>query len=168
MTGARSSSCGPKLAVGSWLAVDVTQIRLPQAVRALVLDQSDNVLLVHFDLAGRSVVGGFWACPGGGIDPGETMQDARRRELSEELGLDEFELHGPVWRLTRVFAMGAWDGQTDTTFLVRVKNFEPQPRVDLEAEGIHGLRWFSSGRDRQRSSGIQSARPGSTVRDPAL
>jgi 8-oxo-dGTP diphosphatase len=121
----------------------VSRPRLRRAVRALLLDDHDHVLLVHFDIEGRYVPGGFWACPGGGIDPGETPETALRRELAEELGLTSAQVQGPVWRLTRLFPMEHWDGQTDVTHLVRVRRFEPRPRVDLVAEGVHGIRWFS-------------------------
>jgi 8-oxo-dGTP pyrophosphatase MutT (NUDIX family) len=117
--------------------------RLRQAVRALVLDEDDHVLLVHFDWEGLEVAGGFWACPGGGIDPGEAPEDALRRELAEELGLDDPDILGPVWRLTRIFPLPRFDGQTDVTYLVRARRFDPRPRVDLVAENVHGLRWFS-------------------------
>lgn len=108
-----------------------------------MLDEDDHVLLVHFDWEGLDVAGGFWACPGGGIDPGETPVDALRRELAEELGLEDPVILGPVWRLTRIFPMPHFDGQTDVTYLVRASRFEPRPRVDLVAENVHGVRWFS-------------------------
>ena len=39
--------------------------------------------------------------------------------------------------------MKHWDGQTEVTYLVRAARFEPRPRVDLAAENVHGIRWFS-------------------------
>jgi len=117
--------------------------RLRQAVRALLLDEDDHVLLVRFDWAGLDIPGGFWACPGGGLDPGETHEAALRRELAEELGLEAFEILGAVWHLTRLFPMNDFDGQTDVTYLVRAPRFEPSPRVDLVAENVHDVRWFS-------------------------
>jgi 8-oxo-dGTP diphosphatase len=108
-----------------------------------VLDDADNVLLVHFDWEGLKPAGGFWACPGGGLGPGESSEVALRRELAEELGLDNADIKGPVWRLTRLFPMPGWDGQTDVNYLVRVPHFEPRPRIDLLAENVHGIRWFS-------------------------
>ncbi|WP_457206057.1 NUDIX domain-containing protein [Nocardioides sp. P5_C9_2] len=121
----------------------MSEPRLRQAVRALLLDDDDHVLLVHFDWDGLGIEGGFWACPGGGIDPGETPEGALRRELVEELGLEDADIRGALWRLTRIFPMPLWDGQTEVTYLVRAARFEPRPRVDLVAEGVHDVRWFS-------------------------
>lgn len=60
-------------------------------VRAVVLDDEDRVFLVK-----HSYVAG-WYLPGGGVDLGETMEQAMARELKEEGDIDltgEASLHG--------------------------------------------------------------------------
>jgi 8-oxo-dGTP pyrophosphatase MutT (NUDIX family) len=60
-------------------------------VRAVVLDADNRVFLVR-----HSYVSG-WYLPGGGVDHGETMEQAMRRELKEEGDIDltgEAVLHG--------------------------------------------------------------------------
>jgi len=60
-------------------------------VRAVVLDSENRVFLVK-----HSYVSG-WYLPGGGVDLGETMYEAMRRELKEEGNIDltgEAVLHG--------------------------------------------------------------------------
>ena len=60
-------------------------------VRAVVLDAENRVFLVR-----HSYVSG-WYLPGGGVDHGETMEQAMRRELKEEGDIDltgEAVLHG--------------------------------------------------------------------------
>lgn len=60
-------------------------------VRAVVLDAENRVFLVR-----HSYVSG-WYLPGGGVDLGEAMEHAMRRELKEEGDIDltaDAELHG--------------------------------------------------------------------------
>jgi double-stranded uracil-DNA glycosylase len=111
------------------------------AVRALVLDEAGRTLLVQFrDDSGQV----WWATPGGGIDYGEDVESALRRELAEELGLDDFQLGPEIW--TREHTFG-WRGsilcQRERIWLVEVARHEPAPRVDLSAELVADVRWWT-------------------------
>ena len=114
------------------------------AVRAIVLDPADRILLVRFSFEGREV----WACPGGGIEDGEPLEEAISRELDEEIGLTTFTLGPCVWTREHVIPLfgGRWDGQRERFHLVRSDAFEPKPRFtaeELAAEGMVGMRWWS-------------------------
>jgi double-stranded uracil-DNA glycosylase len=112
------------------------------AVRALVIDDDDRVLLVQY----RRPVGDetWWGTPGGGVDPGENDEQALARELREEIGLHEFEL-GPV--LFEHVGEFPWARQlfrqVNKTYLVRVREHEPCATIDLSAEGVVDVRWWS-------------------------
>jgi ADP-ribose pyrophosphatase YjhB (NUDIX family) len=115
-----------------------------QAARAVVLDPADRILLVRFEFPR----GSFWGTPGGGVDEGETHEDAIRRELAEEAGLDEVDLGPWIWTREHVFPFenGLWDGQAERFVLVRALAFEPAPRFtaeQLRAEYVTELRWWT-------------------------
>ncbi len=113
-----------------------------RAARALVLDADDRVLLVQF----RRPVGDetWWGTPGGGIDEGETTEAALRRELREEVGLDEFELGPLLYEHLGEFSWaGALYRQRNATFLVRVHAHEPRATIDLTEEGVADVRWWT-------------------------
>ena len=115
------------------------------AVRALVLDPEDRVLLVRF--VNPETGEEFWTMPGGGVKPGESPQDAIRRELREETGLEDPEIGPVIWTRREVFP---WAGQTldqrEQVLLVRTPNFEPRPQIGhtgLAAEDVHEVRWWT-------------------------
>jgi ADP-ribose pyrophosphatase YjhB (NUDIX family) len=116
-----------------------------EAARALVLDPDDRVLLVRF--VNPETGDEFWATPGGGLDPGEGLEDGLRRELREETGLEDAELGPVVWTRREEFL---WAGQTlrqsERIVLVRAPSFEPRPQLSAEqlaAEGVHETRWWT-------------------------
>lgn len=122
-----------------------------QAVRALVLDPENNVLLVHFDWEGLDLEDGFWANPGGGIEPGESHEAALRRELREEVGVVDFRLGPHIWAKRSYFDGGQYgdqfDGQKDHIYLVHVDVQTTRGELtaaQLAAENVVGVRWWSA------------------------
>jgi len=113
-----------------------------EGVRALLLDDRDRVLLLEFrnPRTGAS----WWATPGGGIEPGEDHEAALRRELHEEVGLEDFELGPFLWAHERTFP---WHlrllRQRSHVYLVRVAEHEPAPTIDLAEEDVGGFRWWT-------------------------
>ena len=54
-----------------------------KGVSALILNEKDELLLVNL----QSFETKFFAIPGGGIEPNETIESAVYREIEEELGI---------------------------------------------------------------------------------
>jgi 8-oxo-dGTP pyrophosphatase MutT (NUDIX family) len=78
--------------------------------RALVFDPQDRLLLIAYEAvrdvdAARPGLRRFWFLPGGGVESGETHEQALRRELEEEIGATEVSL-------------GPWVGRCEGPFLL--------------------------------------------------
>ena len=120
-------------------------LRIREAVRAILTTPAFDVLLVRFEFPTRTV----WACPGGGIDPGEDDHAALHRELAEELGVEGMAIGPHVWSREHIIAHvdGLWDGQRDRFYHVPVAGrFEPRPQLsgeELRAERLHEIRWWT-------------------------
>ena len=59
-----------------------------KGVSALIINKNKEFLLVNLE----SFKEGFFAVPGGGIEEGETLEEAVYREIKEELGIDKNSL----------------------------------------------------------------------------
>jgi 8-oxo-dGTP diphosphatase len=64
-----------------------------------VLLRHDGAFLLTSRPAGK-VYEGYWEFPGGKVEPGETVEQALRRELQEEIGLTIGAVH--PWKVERV------------------------------------------------------------------
>jgi ADP-ribose pyrophosphatase YjhB (NUDIX family) len=113
-----------------------------QAVRGLVLDPDDRLLLVQ--VAFPRWLG--WIAPGGGVVDGESDEAALRRELDEELELAGFVLGPLVWTRTHELRSARWSGQSERYFLIRTERFDPVPSLtweQLNDEYVRALRWWT-------------------------
>ena len=94
----------------------------------------------EFFIAHRSDIKNAWQFPQGGIDEGETPQEALLRELMEEIGCNSIEILAefPEW-ITYDFPnvvsnkMYPFKGQTQKYFLVRLKE---GAKIDLLTHDI--------------------------------
>ncbi len=101
-----------------------------------VILRRGGTLLLGLRAPGRSTYPGCWALPGGHLEPGETPEEAARREIQEELGVTLAALlpldpigvgEGREAVLYHIFAAAHWSGG------------EPSLKSNEHAE----LRWFT-------------------------
>lgn len=82
-----------------------------------------------------------WTIPKGHIEPGETAQTAARREIGEETGLKNLDVHGWLgkvnFRYRRIDKLVLM-----TTQVYLVKALDPDEKLQKE-EWMNGLKWFT-------------------------
>jgi 8-oxo-dGTP pyrophosphatase MutT (NUDIX family) len=116
-----------------------------QNARVILVGPGDRVFLMRITDPEGS--GSVWITPGGGVHPEESHQDAARRELREETGIERGELSPPVWIRDGTIR---WDGrvwhEVETFFVLRVDhegvNVEGNAS-ELEYRYLSDHRWWT-------------------------
>ena len=132
----------------------------------MILDERDRILLVQ--IRDPTTDRHWWCTPGGGVDPGESWEQAARRELFEETGLADVGLGPLIWtREHRGTFMGKAFHAVERLFLVRVAAFEPTSDGDTDLERrVHvEMRWWTLEEMERKHPPFAPARLPTLVRD---
>lgn len=111
-------------------------VRPVPGVGAIVVE-GGKVLLVE---RGKEPQKGFWSLPGGAVETGELLEDALRRELREETGLEVDILH-----LVEVFEriMPDEQGRTEYHYILLDYVCRPIGGTLRAADDAGRAQWFS-------------------------
>ncbi|WP_328536427.1 NUDIX hydrolase [Streptomyces sp. NBC_00344] len=119
---------------------------LRKVARVILLDPDDRILLMNgFEPADPSRT--WWFTPGGGVEAGESREEAALREVREETGIAGIDLGPVLWKRLCSFPFDGrrWN-QDEWYFLARTTETATvmDGLTSLEQRSVAGLRWWTS------------------------
>lgn len=117
-------------------------------VAALVVNQAGNLLICE-----RWTIPGAWQFPQGGVDDGETLEEALYREVREEIGLEpsHYKIIGqrdgyrylyPADVRSKKLRKHGNHGQEQTYFLCNLVTDAPPVNVNQKQREFRAYRWI--------------------------
>jgi 8-oxo-dGTP pyrophosphatase MutT (NUDIX family) len=116
------------------------------AARVIVVDPAGRTLLFRGGDPGRPEEGTWWFTPGGGVEDGESLAEAARREVAEEIGIRAVEVGRPLFvRRVRVEFEGGIFEQVEHFFVARVDFTEVDESgwTEIERRVVVEHRWWT-------------------------
>jgi 8-oxo-dGTP pyrophosphatase MutT (NUDIX family) len=116
------------------------------AARVVLLDRQGRIFLMQAEDPADPRKPAWWEIPGGGMDAGESSEDAARRELVEETGITEVEVGPCIWVQHVEFDFGGLHFDSNERIHVAWCDggeYDPQGLEYLEAAAFQGARWWT-------------------------
>lgn len=123
-------------------------VRYRPNVAALVVNPEGNLLICE-----RLTIPGAWQFPQGGVDAGESLEQALHREVREEVGFeakhyevvdrrDGYRYLYPVNARWKKLRKHGSHGQEQTYYLCHLKKDAPQVNVNQKQQEFRAYRWI--------------------------